>query len=437
MPATGARGAVAAPGEEVLAVPAYLWHDGCGPTSAGMVIGYWDGQGFPDLVPGDASGESDEVYQMIASHGTALEPGHYEDYALPLDDDGIVIADRSEAPEGDEHESDSLADFMGTSFSVNGLSYGWSFTSRVGPALVGYTRLRLSGVAPASQHLYYDSSGPLALTFERLRQEIDAARPLVLFVDCSGDGVTDHAVTGIGYREISGYPEYACWDTWSKAIRWQRFRATSSTYAWGVSSAVTFVPDGTQWPQPGEDTTPPVTSVDGAGGWSRTPVTLTFTAADEGSGVEFTSAGVDDAELMPLSGLPATLVVAAQGEHVVRYRSTDKKGNVEAVRTCTVRIDGLGPVTRARAARVRRGARVTLRYRVDDMAPKADVRLAVRSRDGRMRALLKLGWRGTNTLRSARWRCRLPRGTYRILVLATDRAGNRQSTTRAARLTVR
>ena len=36
------------------AVPPYLWRHGCGPTAAGMVMGYWDGQGFPDLIPGES-----------------------------------------------------------------------------------------------------------------------------------------------------------------------------------------------------------------------------------------------------------------------------------------------------------------------------------------------------------------------------------------------
>jgi hypothetical protein len=122
---------------------------------------------------------------------------------------------------------------------------------------------------------------------------------------------------------------------------------------------------------------------------------------------------------------------------VVRFRSTDKDGNVESFQTCTVRVDRRGPVTRARAARVRSGARVTLRYRVDDLTPKADVRLVVRSPNGRTRATLRLGRRGTGTLRSVVWRCRLPRGAYRIVALATDEAGNRQSSAGAARLTVR
>ena len=102
-PAIGARRAVAAAGETVLPVPAYLWRDGCGPTATGMVLGYWDGHGFPDLVPGDASTDTPAAYQMIASHGTAGAPGHYEDYSLPEDDAGALAPDRSETPAGDEH----------------------------------------------------------------------------------------------------------------------------------------------------------------------------------------------------------------------------------------------------------------------------------------------------------------------------------------------
>jgi hypothetical protein len=121
----------------------------------------------------------------------------------------------------------------------------------------------------------------------------------------------------------------------------------------------------------------------------------------------------------------------------VRYRSTDKDGNAEAVRACTVKIDRERPATSTRAASVRRGARVTLRYRVDDLTPKANVRLVVRTAGGRQRAALKLGWRGTNAERSVSWRCKLARGSYRVVVLATDQAGNRQATAGSARLTVR
>ena len=160
---------------------------------------------------------------------------------------------------------------MCTSFSAHGLAYGWTYTHMVGPALVAYSDLTLPGVTASYENLYYGVAGSSALTFDRLRQEIDAGRPLVMCVDCSGDGVTDHAVTGIGYRETDGYPEYACWDTWSTSVRWQRFRAVSSAYAWGVSSATAFSLGAAV--APGVDDTAPVTTVAGAAeGWIRMPV---------------------------------------------------------------------------------------------------------------------------------------------------------------------
>jgi hypothetical protein len=58
-------------------VPAYLWHHGCGPTAAGMVVGYWDGHGFDDLVSGSAAAQTAAVNAMISSQG------NYSDYCCP------------------------------------------------------------------------------------------------------------------------------------------------------------------------------------------------------------------------------------------------------------------------------------------------------------------------------------------------------------------
>ena len=190
-PAAPPRGA----GETLVAgVPAYIWRDGCAPTSVGMIVGYYDGHGFPDLVAGNAASQSANaaVSQMIASHGSVSDPHHYEDYALPNDSGGAILADKSAAPAGDEHAGDSVADFMHTSWSAEGLAYGWSYTNMAGPAFVAYVQSRLSGVTASYRTLYFGSS----LTFTVLQQEIDAGRPLVLCVDSTGDGVIDHAVAG-------------------------------------------------------------------------------------------------------------------------------------------------------------------------------------------------------------------------------------------------
>jgi len=191
-------------------------------------------------------------------------------------------------------------------------------------------------------------------------------------------------------------------------------------------------------PDPG-DLTAPMTTVHGSdSAWHRSAVTLTFSAVDHGgSGVGLMQAEVDGAGWTSLSGEPAALRVAGQGVHTVRYRSIDLAGNVEEARTCTVRIDAGRPTTRARAALVRRGARVNLRFRVADLTPRANVRLVIRTTAGAPRKTLRPGWRGTNALRSASWRCTLARGTYRFVVYATDQAGNRQRVAGSARLIVR
>jgi hypothetical protein len=223
-------------------VPAYLWEHGCGPTAAGMVVGYWDGHGFPLLIPGDASSQTWRVDQAIATSGG---PGtHYSDYSLPLDNpehDPYPLRDRSEWPPGDEHDSDSLADFMRTSWSVDGMYYGWSFGNLVDNALSDYVVWsNAEHGADYAAMSWNETWGEFS--WNDFVAEIDADRPIVLLVDSNGDGWTDHFVTAIGYRDTQGYPEYACLDTWSTGIRWERFRQMSDKYDWGIHGATYFVP---------------------------------------------------------------------------------------------------------------------------------------------------------------------------------------------------
>ena len=96
-------------------------------------------------------------------------------------------------------------------------------------------------------------------------------------------------------------------------------------------------------PDSAVDTAPPVSShafpaPDGAAGWHRTPLDITLSAADDGecvSGIERTEYRVGGGVFAPYT---APVRVAADGEHVVEYRSLDKAGNTEATRSFTVRI---------------------------------------------------------------------------------------------------
>jgi hypothetical protein len=85
--------------EVTLSAPGYLWRHGCGPTAVGMVVGYYDGQGYEDLIPGEAATQTSDVNQAIASGGNSSSPNppgseeHYEDYARPQDSWPTMLTD--------------------------------------------------------------------------------------------------------------------------------------------------------------------------------------------------------------------------------------------------------------------------------------------------------------------------------------------------------
>ena len=216
----------------VLGVPGYLWRHGCGPTAVGMVIGYLDTLGYSSLFDGEAETQSEAVSQGIASQRTAGNPAHYEDYSLPMDSSApSLIADRSAAPVGDEHASDSIADFMKTSWSSEGNRYGWSWGSHIIPSFTSYMASRYPSYHTNTASYYMPSS----LTWSVLTTSINNNRPMVFLVDTNADGSTDHFVTVIGYNDTPT-KQYACLDTWNPAseVRWVNFATISSGVAWGI-----------------------------------------------------------------------------------------------------------------------------------------------------------------------------------------------------------
>ncbi|MFJ6165263.1 ThuA domain-containing protein [Micromonospora orduensis] len=99
------------------------------------------------------------------------------------------------------------------------------------------------------------------------------------------------------------------------------------------------------------DETAPVTTATVSGtpteGWYTGPVTVTLTAADEagGSGLAGTEYQLDGATTW--TEYTAPVAVSGDGEHELRFRSTDEAGNVESTKTVTVKIDTTAPVTTA------------------------------------------------------------------------------------------
>ncbi|MFG1992600.1 ThuA domain-containing protein [Actinoplanes sp. NPDC048988] len=96
------------------------------------------------------------------------------------------------------------------------------------------------------------------------------------------------------------------------------------------------------------DTTAPVTAASVSGtpvdGWHTGDVTVTLTAADA-SGVDKTEYQVDSATTW--TAYTAPIPVTGDGSHEVRFRSTDKAGNVETAKSVAVKIDITAPLTTA------------------------------------------------------------------------------------------
>ncbi len=218
-------------------VPAYKWRDGCGPTSAGMVIGYWDGKGFDNLVSGSAATQTTAVDAMISSSQS------FSDYALPLDSypaNPSPLPDKSEAPFGDEHADNSIADFMDTSQSHRGLYYGWSYYSDMPTALTSWVQLAAPQYqATASNDTLPDFWGG-TFTWDKFKAEIDAGRPVILLVDTDKDGWTDHFVAAMGYGEDGNTRLYYFRNTWDYDIHWYPFVPMRDGVPWGIYGATLF-----------------------------------------------------------------------------------------------------------------------------------------------------------------------------------------------------
>ncbi|WP_235854343.1 ThuA domain-containing protein [Nonomuraea aridisoli] len=75
-------------------------------------------------------------------------------------------------------------------------------------------------------------------------------------------------------------------------------------------------------------------------GWYTAPVTVTLTAADEGSGVAKTEYKVDDGDW---AAYTEPFTVDNDGTHQVSFRSTDKAGNQEEAEDVTLKLDATEP----------------------------------------------------------------------------------------------
>ncbi len=331
----------------IAGVPAYTWRHGCGPTAVGMVVGYWDGKGFDDLIPGSSANQTDAVLQAIASGGSSSSsypPGseqHYEDYARPEDTNLNIQTDEALQQDRIPHADNCIADFMSTSRSSSGNYYGQSWSIDVQPAFNNYVTYRSTGYTPTCDMYYYGSM----LTFDVLKQEMDAGRPMVFLVDSDGDGATDHFVTVIGYNE--GPPQtYIYYNTWDTDAHESEFRGMSGSYQWGVRSGWSFNV------KPFTDTTSPTGSIvinnDRSATNSRNvTLSLTWDDGDNGSGVVRMRFSDDGSHWSAWESLAATraytLPAGADGHRTVRVQYLDRFNNRSVVYSDYILLDTVLP----------------------------------------------------------------------------------------------
>jgi hypothetical protein len=217
----------------------------------------------------------------------------------------------------------------------------------------------------------------------------------------------------------------------------------------GAPSVRVFTPGpggGLSAPLPADvraDDVAPVTVVSGLQGiWHGATTRFTLVATDVGLGVEWTYyrlGPLGDLEDGPTVVVPAPKDHSNDGMHTVVFYSVDKVDNLEAPKSVQVGIDTRPPVTAVAAARVARGGTLRPKYRVDDaMSARAlDARLTVSTAAGKVVLRCDLGHPATRTWRTGgACRLTLPKGTYRMRVLAHDLAGNAQSGTKSGTLTV-
>ena len=110
-----------------------------------------------------------------------------------------------------------------------------------------------------------------------------------------------------------------------------RGRATPTT-----SAAVTSLADNTK----------PATTDNAPSGWQSSPVTVTLTANDGGSGVNVTEYSVDGNPSYTVGTsvvIPAPADGSNDGAHTIAYFSADNAGNIETIKSTTVLIDATPP----------------------------------------------------------------------------------------------
>jgi hypothetical protein len=209
----------------------YAWWYGCSPTSAGMMIGHYDRNGYggllyDNLVPGGMAESNTYGAGPYLANNAIASPGHIADFYIG----GYGASGDDRVPPPPIHNFDCLADFMGTSQDSVGNANGWTtfwlwtngmpFTEADALGAGVWNSDGMYGVGEYVGYAGYDTTTlftqyidtlglPYGFTFDQYKDEIDAGRPVMV-------QVTGHSMYGYGYYlDQAGAPWINVYDTWA------------------------------------------------------------------------------------------------------------------------------------------------------------------------------------------------------------------------------
>lgn len=248
-------------------VPTSTWTYGCSPTAAGMIFGYYDRNGYPNMYTGPANDgvapltDLGSQTSLIASENGfdgGTTNGHVDDYWVSYGSKG---PDPWETDNLTEHTWDSVADFMGTNqwkwdfvgadgdkdFNFDGSTALWMYSSS-GAKLYNYVPPASRGLPQTALsyglRLFAESRGYQVLvnytqkidtlyaegfSFNDYMAEIDSGFPVML-------QLVGHSMVGIGYDEADQIVYlHDTWDNGVHSMTW------GGSYAGMNQMAVTIV----------------------------------------------------------------------------------------------------------------------------------------------------------------------------------------------------
>jgi len=222
----------------------YDWWYGCSPTAAGMMLGYYDRNGYQgspydNLIPGGMAESTSHGASAPLAQAAIASDGYIADFWTGYGNSGDdPLASGRTRPDG----FNSLADFMGTgqdnldgsgNGNIDGSTTFWFYTDNTalysyevyGYGYDTYNRSGMFGIYEYIGYAGYDLGAPDAstamfnqyiagyrsmpegFTLEQYHSEIDAGRPVLLHLD-------NHTVLGVGYNETAP-TTLEIFDTWS------------------------------------------------------------------------------------------------------------------------------------------------------------------------------------------------------------------------------